>query len=180
MLFQEFHSTPECEKVWANEWGEKIFYSHCTSNSTDVAIGFFQNLNIDINEHKISRDDLGRVLIMEASYDDKNFLLINLYNANNEKDQIVVLDTLCKLLENHDTDGDCQVIISGDFNVIFDTILDASGGNPSLKKKMIAKLISLLRCLTHVMLFESGTQNLNVSLFGVKIHLFKEGSIIFF
>ena len=54
---------------------------------------------------------------------------------------------MCKLLENHDTDGDCQTILSGDFNVIFDTILDASGGNPSLKKKTIAKLISITEML---------------------------------
>ena len=83
------------------------------------------------------------MLIIEATYDDKNILLINLYNANNEKDQVEVLDTLCKLLENHKTDGDCHTILSGDFNIIFDTILDASGGSPSLKKKTIAKLISI-------------------------------------
>ena len=146
-FFQEFHSTPECEKVWKNEWGGKIFYSHGTSNSTGVAIGFSENLNININEHKISRDELGRVLIIEATYDDKNFLLINLYNANNEKDQVEVLDTLCKLLDNHNTDGDCHTILSGDFNIIFDTILDASGGSPSLKKKTIAKLISITEML---------------------------------
>ena len=87
------------------------------------------------------------LLIIEATYGDKNFLLINLYNANNEKDQIEVLDTLCKLLENHDTDGDCHTILSGDFNIIFDTILDTSGGNASLKKKTIAKIISIAEML---------------------------------
>ena len=71
-----------------------MFYSHGTSNSTGVAIGFSQNLNIDINEQKISRDEQGRILIIEATYDDKNLLLINLYNDNNEKDQIEVLNTL--------------------------------------------------------------------------------------
>ena len=60
-------------------------------------------------------------------------------------DQIEVLDTFCKLL--YDTDGDCHTILSGDFNVIFDTILDASGGKPSLKKKTIAKLISITEML---------------------------------
>ena len=124
-----------------------MFYSHGTSNSTGVAIGFSQNLNININEQKISRDEFGRVLIIEATYDDKNFLLINLYNAKNEKDQIEVLDTLCKLLENHNTDGYCHTILSGDFNIIFDTILDASGGNPSLKKKTIAKIIYITEML---------------------------------
>ena len=30
-----------------------------------------------------------------------------------------------------------------DFNVISDTVLDASGGNPTLKKKVIAKIVSI-------------------------------------
>ena len=51
-LFWEFHSTPECEKMWKNEWEGNIVYSHGTSNSTGVAIGFLKNLNININEHK--------------------------------------------------------------------------------------------------------------------------------
>ena len=27
-FLQETHSTRECEKVWANEWGYKIYFSH--------------------------------------------------------------------------------------------------------------------------------------------------------
>ena len=93
--------------------------------------------------NNISRDENGRILILEASYDSKNFLLINLYNANSENNQLVTLDTLISLLENHNLDGSFHPIFSGDFNNIFDTVLDASGGNPSLKKKSIAKIISI-------------------------------------
>ena len=82
--------------------------------------------------NNISRDEI----ILEASYDSNKFLLINLYNANTEKDQLVILDTLISLLENHNLDGSFHPIFSGDFNNIFDTVLDASGGNPSLKKKI--------------------------------------------
>ena len=73
----------------------------------------------------------------------KKLLLINLYNANTEKEQLEVLSTLCNLLKNHNPDGNYHAIFSGDFNVIFDTVLDASGGNPSLKKKSLAKIISI-------------------------------------
>ena len=31
--------------------------------------------------------------------------------------------------------------MAGDFNLFFDSILEAQGGNPTLKKKSLAKLI---------------------------------------
>ena len=36
-----------------------------------------------------------------------------------------------------------NVIFSGDFNVFFDTNYGAQGGDPTLKKKLIAKLIHI-------------------------------------
>ena len=98
---------------------------------------FSQNLNVGIDKHKLSRGKQGHVLIIEATYDDNNFLLINLYNTNNEKNQIEVLDS--QLLEDHNT--------AGDFNNIFNTILDASGGTPSLIQNTISKLISITKML---------------------------------
>ena len=142
-FFQECHSTTESECDWEKNWNGKIYFSHGQSNSTGCAIAFSENLDIRINENKISKDEKGRILILEATYDAKNLLLINLYNANTEKEQLEVLSTLCTLLKNHNQNGNFHTILSGDFNVIFDTILDASGGNPSLKKRSLAKIISL-------------------------------------
>ena len=36
-----------------------------------------------------------------------------------------------------------QIVIAGDFNLIFDCKLETSGGNPVLKKKSVAKLIKI-------------------------------------
>ena len=80
---------------------------------------------------KVSTDKKGRILILEISSNDTKYLLINLCNANTEADQLVTLDTLSKLLDGHDIDGDCHPIFGGDFNLIFDVLLDASGGNPT-------------------------------------------------
>ena len=180
VFFQECHSTPECEANWRKSWDGKMFFSHGSSNSTGCAIAFSKGLNIDINEDKISTDDNGRIIIIEATLDSKKFLLINLYNANTEKEQLVVLDTLCKLLKNHDPDDSFHPIFSGDFNVIFDTVLDASGGNPTLKKKSIAKIVSITEKLYTCDTFELDTQICGVLHLGGKTPPFNVDSIISF
>ena len=106
MFFQECHSTPDSEKEWKKCWNGQIYFSHGQSNSTGCAIAFSENLDIKIDADKISRDEKGRILILEATYDSKKLLLINLYNANTEKDQLEILSNLCNLLSNHNPDGD--------------------------------------------------------------------------
>lgn len=33
ILLQETHGSPEIEKIWSSEWGNKIIYSHGTNQS---------------------------------------------------------------------------------------------------------------------------------------------------
>ena len=54
------------------------------------------------------------------------------------------VDTLSKKLREHDHDGECKRIFGGDFNLIFDTILDSSGGNPTLKKRSLTNMIKII------------------------------------
>ena len=44
----------------------------------------------------------GRILIAEALIDDTEFILINLYNANTENDQLTTFLEVKNLLENFD------------------------------------------------------------------------------
>ena len=69
--------------------------------------------------------------------------MINLFNANTEKEQIDVLNNMFELLEKFDKIQKNQLIMTGDFNLFFDLKLDAQGGNPTIKKKTLAKLIEL-------------------------------------
>ena len=78
VFFQECHSTTECQDNWQKSWDGKMFFSHGSSNSTGCAIAFSKSLNIDINQNNISRDEDGRIIIVEATFDSKIFLLINL------------------------------------------------------------------------------------------------------
>ena len=62
--------------------------------------------------------------------DDAEFILINLYNANTENDQLNTFSELINLLENFDL----TKIFAGDFNLFLEGSLEAKGGNPSLAK----------------------------------------------
>ena len=145
VFLQETHSVENLEKEWKSHWGGDIFFSHGKSNSTGCAIAFSKNFSVKIISQ--AKDDNGRLLILEASIDDKKYLLINFYNANTELDQLKVLDLLVSKLDGLDFDASCKPIFGGDFNLIFDTTLDASGGNPSLKKRSLTKLMKILQNL---------------------------------
>ena len=142
---QETQSVDNLEKDWKLNWGGDIYFSHGTSNSTGCAIAFSENFSVVVNNQY--KDIHGRFLILEVSINDKNFLLINLYNANTELDQLDVLDLLASKLDSLNFDPSCKPIFGGDFNLIFDTNLDSSGGNPSLKKRSLAKLMKITQNL---------------------------------
>ena len=75
--------------------------------------------------------------------DDSVLLLINIYNANKEKEQVSVLNKLSTILSNFENIHHHNVIFAGDFNIFFDASLDAKGGSPTLKSRSINKLIEL-------------------------------------
>ena len=73
-------------------------------------------------------------------------MLINIYNANTKKEQVRVLDKLTTIISNFENIGN-HVIFTDDFNIFFDTSLDAKGGTLTLKSRSINKLIELNKTL---------------------------------
>ena len=59
--------------------------------------------------------------------------MINVYNANTGKKQIEVLSNLFAQLKTFDINLNKHIIMAGDFNLFFNSKLDAAGGNPTLK-----------------------------------------------
>ena len=70
-------------------------------------------------------------------------MLINIYNANTEKEQVSVLNKLTTILSYFENTLNHNVIFAGDFNIFFDASLNARGGTPTLKRRSINKLIEL-------------------------------------
>ena len=53
------------------------------------------------------------------------------------------MGNLFALLKTFDIDPNKHIIMAGDFDLFFNSKLDAAGGNPTLKRKSLAKLIEL-------------------------------------
>ena len=142
LFLQETHSRNDTYDKWRDEFRGELFFSHGTTNSCGVMIGYLGSKMFTVN--KMSHDSNGRILIIEANIDDEIFILINFYNSNNETEQIKTLNELNQLLGDFSLNSSKQVIFAGDFNLFFDMNLETSGGCPTLKKKSISKILQLL------------------------------------
>ena len=61
----------------------QINFSHGKTNSCGVLTGFYGNINVVIR--KQSNNETGRILILEVTSDDTEYLLNNIYHANAEQ-----------------------------------------------------------------------------------------------
>lgn len=104
-------------------------------------IGFQKNLEFKVED--IRSDDEGRFLILKCIIKDMPVLLVNVYNANYQHEQVKVLQAIKSLSSELDEEHDYRVIAGGDFNFIQDTVLDSDGSSPSLNTSSIAKLVQL-------------------------------------
>ena len=142
MLFlQETHSISNDENAWAVDFKGQVFFSDGTFNSRGVLIAYLGSKSFVVKNKR--NDDAGRILILDASIDGTDYILVNIYNANTETEQIKVLNNLHLLLDSLDIHQNKQIILAGDFNLFLDTTLEAEGGSPCLKKKSVAKLIKI-------------------------------------
>ena len=70
--------------------------------------------------------------------------MISLYNPNTENEQVEVLKTLLTMVKTIDTSENTDILLAGDFNVVFNTNIACCGDNPSFKQKSVAKLIEII------------------------------------
>ena len=92
LLLQETHSTNGDLEAWSNEMGYKILLNNGTSNSRGTLIGISKNF-----EYKILHyydDKQGRLQLLALEHNDQKFLIVNIYNENIEKDQVLLLKNL--------------------------------------------------------------------------------------
>ena len=64
IFLQETHSSVKDEKVWSDEFERQLFFSHGTTNSSGVAIGFMATKALKILN--IKRDNLAHILVIEV------------------------------------------------------------------------------------------------------------------
>ena len=136
IFLQETHSS-----VCNDEFDGQLFFSHGKTTSCGVATGFVGTKALNILNKKC--DNLGRILVIEVKIDGSVFVLINIYNANTEPEQLQILNDLINILETLEDIQNKSAVLGGDFNVSLNSSLDSEGGKPVIKKKIIAKLIQI-------------------------------------
>ena len=141
IFLQETHSSINDEKNWCDEFKGELIFSHGKTNSCGVAIGYFGSQQFTIESKKT--DHGGRILVLEASLEDKKYILINIYNSNTESEQIETLEHLNRILNTIDYSHEKHIILGGDLNIFFDSSLEASGGNPTIKKKSLRIILAI-------------------------------------
>ena len=71
------------------------------------------------------------------------FILINLYNPNTEKEKVSTWEKLNLMLQTFDDLENKIKILGSDFNLFVDSVLQAEGGSPVLKKFSVSQLIEI-------------------------------------
>lgn len=133
VLLQETHSTQELEKVWSNEWGRKIYFSHGNNFSRGVAILFQKGLPVQVEE---CRTDLeGRFIVLALKFPDFSFILVNVYGPN--WDDPVFYEKLFDVIDKRDNNSVCM---AGDFNTLISELdLYNNAGSNHIKKRLVLK-----------------------------------------
>lgn len=98
---------------------------------------FYRNINIVIKTQLNNKN--GRILNLEVTIGDTEYLLANSYNENSEQDQLETIQNLFILLENFGNFYNKSVINARDFNLLFSKMLRYKGRKP-IPKKAINKL----------------------------------------
>lgn len=128
VMIQETHSTKKNERVWRNEWGGSVVYSHYNSKARGVAILFRKGLDYQIHKKKVC--SVGRYIILEIEINDLLFVLVNVYAPNEDSPKFFeMLFTHVNTFENP------HKMYSGDFNIVRDPNLDREGVSDDLKPK---------------------------------------------
>ena len=121
IVLQETHSTDSDEKQWPHEWGDKHFYmNHGTNQSAGVSILFWQNHAFA--PRILYPDNCGKTLIVVITYQDKEYVIVNIYGPN-EEEPVFFADLYRQLFEMDQS----NVIIGGDLNMTLSP-LDKLGG----------------------------------------------------
>ena len=124
-FYKKLTLTSKVEQKWKKDFKGPIFFSHGKSNSCDVLIAYFGTGTFTVKKQETDKE--GRILIIDVSINDSEYILINLFNANTENEQIDVLNSLSKLLEDFDISLAKQLVVTGDFNLFFNSKLEAQG-----------------------------------------------------
>ena len=131
IFLQDTYSTKEVEDIWNTQYNGKSFYSHGIIHSCGVMILIKHDLEFEVKSSVL--DTKGRYILIDATVQGSDFLLVNIYALNKVEGQCEFFSCLEKMVEKLNTSAEPKIAVGGDFNVAIDLDMDCSGGNPTKK-----------------------------------------------
>lgn len=129
-FLQETHSESSNYRFWRAEWGAELFLSHGTNASCGVAVAFRRNLPISVV--RSFADESGRCLLLQISYLNRSFFLLNVYAPSDRvSSRVQFFQFLEEFLADRVSSDTAPLIIGGDFNTHLSS-LDKSTVSPTL------------------------------------------------
>lgn len=141
IMVQETHTLPMDEKLWQNEWGGQIIFSHGTHDSCGVFILFKPSFNVNIL--KWHSHDLGRYIIADIAITDKIVTIVCIYGPNLDNPTFFI--NLFQTISVFTCD---TLIIGGDFNFVFSLDIDKKGGQQRTNFRARNECISFMTGLS--------------------------------
>ena len=100
MLLQETHSSILAEKDWTKYFSGPTYFKHGKANSCGVWNFFIRIIKFSFSEKLL--DSEGRILVLDVTLDDSDYILINVYNVVTEEEQVSILGNLLVFLDKSD------------------------------------------------------------------------------
>ena len=75
----------------------------------------------------LKSDKNGRLLFFDAKIDDQSFALLNIYNADLEKEELSTLTAIKSMLNTVNNISRKQIILCNELNFYFDSLLKTKG-----------------------------------------------------
>ena len=97
VFLQETPSTAATDSQWRNEWGTQFISCHGSFNWRGVTILFRNGVDCNIDQKIV--DPQGRRIILKACIQEKNYVLINVYAPNKDKDLVNFFNNLLSILQ---------------------------------------------------------------------------------
>lgn len=145
VLLQETHSTVDKEKIWKNEWGGRIYFSHGKSNARGVCILIRNGLNFEI-EKEVS-DNNGRFILLKATLEGEKVFIVNVYAPNDEVKAVDYFKKVNVLLQREGIDAFGKIVMGGDFNCALNPLLDRSSTSlyTSMKHPLVQAISEVMK-----------------------------------
>ena len=139
-LLQEVHCEEMSYDKWKKDWGDELFLSGNSTNSTGVGILINSNFTYTVKAYNNIID--GRMQSLKININEKDYILLNVYAPNNATEHIQFLTTIEDFIISNDSD---TLIIGGDFNTVSDINKDKKNGNINSNKKNRDKLNNIIQ-----------------------------------